>query len=265
MALDDDRDLLDMAPVIALDALAPDERDEVTARLDDAAPETVERFTTDLRDARETLAQMSAATATEPPAGLRGRVLALVAAESATDRPAEHGGAENSGPDIGNSSTDVISLDERRRQSRRRNFLLAAAVAVVVALGGVVVANQWTQTTDSPLAERVLAAEDVRTTTGTLEGGGVVTVVFSEDAGAGVLVMNNDRSARGHLGRHRPGIQCGTRRWIHRADVDIRRTATGLTRCHLRSATTTVASDSSEKSTRGRYPACVSIFSAAGA
>ncbi|MFD6880974.1 anti-sigma factor [Rhodococcus sp. NPDC060084] len=191
MALDDDRDLLDMAPVIALDALAPDERDEVTARLDDAAPETVERFTTDLRDARETLAQMSAATATEPPAGLRGRVLALVAAESATDRPAEHGGAENSGPGIGNSSTDVISLDERRRQSRRRNFLLAAAVAVVVALGGVVVANQWTQTTDSPLAERVLAAEDVRTTTGTLEGGGVVTVVFSEDAGAGVLVMNN--------------------------------------------------------------------------
>lgn len=190
MALENERDLLEMAPVIALDAVAPDERDEVSAQLDDATPETAARFAADVRDIRETLAAMSAATATEPPAGLRSRLLDLVAAETSTDRSPEPGIQENAERPVEGSS-DVVSLDERRRQSRRRNFLLAAAVAVVVALGGVVVANQWSQTTDRPLAEQVLAADDVRTTTGVLEGGGAVTVVFSKEADAGVLVMNN--------------------------------------------------------------------------
>ncbi len=190
MALENERDLLEMAPVIALDAIAPDERDEVSARLDDAAPETAARFAADVRDFQETLAAMSTATATEPPAGLRSRLLDLVAAETSAGRTADHDDREKTARP-GEGSSDVVSLDERRRQSRRRNFLLAAAVAVVVALGGVVVANQWSRTTESPLAERVLAAEDVRTTTGTLEGGGAVTVVFSKEADAGVLVMNN--------------------------------------------------------------------------
>lgn len=190
MALENDRDLLEMAPVIALDAVAPDERDEVSAQLDDATPDTAARFAADVREIRETLAAMSAATATEPPAGLRNRLLDLVAADAPGGRSAEPTAPEDTDR-AGGGSSDVVSLEERRRQNRRRNFLFAAAVAVVIALGGVVVANQWSQTTESPLAERVLAADDVRTTTGTLEGGGAVTVVFSQEAGAGVLVMNN--------------------------------------------------------------------------
>ncbi|MDV3208129.1 MAG: anti-sigma factor, partial [Rhodococcus ruber] len=40
-------------------------------------------------------------------------------------------------------------------------------------------------------SEQVFAAEDVRTTSGEIEGGGVATVVYSKEADAGVLVMNN--------------------------------------------------------------------------
>ena len=43
----------------------------------------------------------------------------------------------------------------------------------------------------TPTAEQVFAADDVRTSSGSIEGGGIATVVYSKDVGAGVLVMNN--------------------------------------------------------------------------
>lgn len=188
MAHENAAELLDLAPVVALDAIAPDERDALDAELADAGPETAERFAAEVRGIRETLAVMSTATATEPPAELRARLLASIAIESsrAEDKSASHhdAAAQDSPP-------PPISLDERRQRGRRSNFLLAAAAAVIVALGGVVVATQWTNSTDRPTAERVMAAGDVRTTTGAIEGGGTATVVFSKEEGAGVLVMNN--------------------------------------------------------------------------
>ncbi|WP_418345198.1 anti-sigma factor [Rhodococcus pyridinivorans] len=197
-ANDSSRDLLDMAPVFALDAVTPDERRELAERLAEADPEVAERFGVEVREVREVLAAMSAGTATEPPPGLRVRLLDLVHAELTAKTPAEKTHTERPGDPEATEAPRAeddhppppVSLDERR-QARQRNFLLAAAAAVIVAIGGVVVAGQWQNTSEPGTSERVFAAEDVRTSSGELDGGGTATVVFSKEEDAGVLVMNN--------------------------------------------------------------------------
>ncbi|APE11290.1 anti-sigma factor [Rhodococcus sp. 2G] len=197
-ANDSSRDLLDMAPVFALDAVTPDECRELAERLAEADPEVAERFGVEVREVREVLAAMSAGTATEPPPGLRVRLLDLVHAELTAKTPAEKTHTERPGDPEATEAPRAeddhppppVSLDERR-QARQRNFLLAAAAAVIVAIGGVVVAGQWQNTSEPGTSERVFAAEDVRTSSGELDGGGTATVVFSKEEDAGVLVMNN--------------------------------------------------------------------------
>ena len=186
---DSSRDLLDMAPGFALDAVTPGERQEISERLADADPEVVAQFAAEVREIHETLAAMSAGTATEPPPELRVRLLDLVHAEVTAERPVED--RRDTPPSAeDDTAPPPISLDERRR-NRRRNFLLAAAAAVIVAIGGVVVAGQWSMQSETATSERVFAAEDVRTSSGVLDGGGTATVVFSKEEDAGVLVMNN--------------------------------------------------------------------------
>ncbi|SUE16130.1 anti-sigma-K factor RskA [Rhodococcus gordoniae] len=193
-ANDSSRDLLDMAPGFALDAVTPGERREIAEQLAEADAEVVSRFTAEVREIHETLAAMSAGTATEPPPALRVRLLDLVHAELAAKTSVEESGAPEATEAPETVEDDVlpppVSLDERRR-ARRRNFLLAAAAAVIVAVGGVVVAGQWSAPSGPATSERVFAAEDVRTSSGSLEGGGTATVVFSKEEDAGVLVMNN--------------------------------------------------------------------------
>lgn len=166
---DADRELIDLAVVYALDAVSDAERRDIESRVAGADPEVAAAFDRETAAVRETMALMSAATATEPPARLRERLLDAVAAESAP--PAA-----------------PVSLDERR--NRRRNFLLSAAAAILVAVGGFAVVTQLQDET-ATTSEQVFAAEDVRTTSGEIEGGGVATVVYSKEADAGVLVMNN--------------------------------------------------------------------------
>lgn len=175
MTDDHESDLLDIAPEFALDALTPHQRDEVAARLAEADPAVAARFAAEVREIHETLAAMSEATATEPPPHLRERLLRIIEDEHRSDP---------------GTVPPVTSLDDRRNQ-RRRNFLLAAAAAVVIAVGGVVVASQWSSDQGPVTSERVFAANDVRTSSGTLDGGGTATVVFSKAEDAGVLVMNN--------------------------------------------------------------------------
>ncbi|MEU5841161.1 anti-sigma factor [Rhodococcus sp. NPDC047139] len=188
---DSSRDLLDMAPVLALDAVTPRERQEISGLLADADPEVAARFTAEVREIHETLAAMSVGTATEPPAELRVRLLDLVRAELSAKSPTEDRGApDTTHPAQDDAVPPPISLDERRR-GRRRNFLLAAAAAVIIAIGGIAVAGQWGPQSTPATSERVFAAEDVQTSSGVLDGGGTATVVFSKEEDAGVLVMNN--------------------------------------------------------------------------
>jgi anti-sigma-K factor RskA len=168
-----DGDRLDLAEVYALDALSDAERGQVDAAVAAASAAESAEFTRRVREARETMAELSAATATEPPERLRSGILAAIAA----DRP--------------DAAAPPIDLAARRSRRRLRTVVLAAAAAVVIAVGGGVVATRLLTDEPAPTAEQVLAADDVRTSSGAIEGGGTATVVYSKDADAGVLVMNN--------------------------------------------------------------------------
>jgi len=168
-------DLLDLAAVYALDAVSDSERDEIDARVAAASPEVAAAFEREVREVREAMAQVSAVGAVEPPERVRQRLLETIdttgtSAPEATSRP--------------------ISLEQYR--NRRRNFLLAAAAAVIVAVGAIGVGSWVRQdVTPPPTSAQILAADDVRTTSGSIEGGGTATVVYSKEVDAGVLVMNN--------------------------------------------------------------------------
>ena len=77
-------DSLDLAEVYALDAISDDERAQIDTALAAGPPAEAAEFTRRVREARETMAEVSEATATEPPVRLRATILAAVAA----DRPA---------------------------------------------------------------------------------------------------------------------------------------------------------------------------------
>jgi anti-sigma-K factor RskA len=153
-------DLLGLATPYALHAVTDDERADIDRRI--AASPAAVTFVDEVRGVRETMALVSAVTAVEPPAQLRAAVLALAA---------------------------PVQL-ETRRQRRWRTAVLAAAAAVVIGLSafglGVLMRPPPTQT----MAERIMAAPDLRTVSGPL-GEGTATFMFSHDRNAGMLVMNN--------------------------------------------------------------------------
>jgi anti-sigma-K factor RskA len=162
-----DADLIALATPYALHALPDSELAEIERRVADAAPAIAEAFGEEVRAVRETMAAMSASTAHEPPADLRGRLLAAVAA-------------------------DPVPLDQRRPRIRRwRSAALAAAAAVVIALAAVGIGAALRPHATPSTAEQVFAAPDVRTVSGPIPTGGTATVVFSHQQNAGVLVMND--------------------------------------------------------------------------
>lgn len=137
---------------------------EVERHLADAPPQVARQFAEEVVAVREAMAQASAATAVEPPAELRARILAAI------------------------DSAQVRDL----RPKRWRTAVLAAAAAVIVAAGGVGIGIALRPAAPPPTtAQQIFAAPDVRTVSGPIPTGGTATVVFSKERNAGVLVMNN--------------------------------------------------------------------------
>lgn len=163
-------DLIELAVPYALHALPDGERDQLESRLAHADLPSADAFYDEVRAVRETMALVSAADAAEPPAALRGRLLAAIAEDNVRMLP---------GP----------KADSQRRW---RATLLTTAAALVIGLGAVGVglalrpAPQQAST-----AQQVFAAPDVHTVSGAIPAGGTATVVFSRDKDAGVLVMND--------------------------------------------------------------------------
>ncbi|BBX47870.1 anti-sigma-K factor RskA [Mycobacterium cookii] len=152
-------DLLELATPYALNAISDAERVAVERQLAAAPTAVAAAFDNEVRAVRETMAVVSAATATEPPARLRTAVLAVAQA----GKPA---------------------------QPRWRTALLAAAAAIVVGLAAFGAGIALRPTPTPTMAEQIMAAPDVHTTSGQLAGG-TATVLFSRHMNAGVLVMNN--------------------------------------------------------------------------
>lgn len=164
-------DLLDLATPYALHAVSIDERFEIERWLATAPPEVADAFTDEVRSVQETMAVLSAGTATEPPAHLRDNVLAMVAGDPVRD----------------------LGSARRRRggESRWRTAVLAAAAVAVVGLGALGAGLALWPAVSPTTADQVFAAPDVQTVSGAIPGGGTATVVFSKERDAGVLVMND--------------------------------------------------------------------------
>lgn len=164
-------ELIDLAVPYALHAVSDAERDEIESRLVHAGLPMADAFYDEVRAVRETMAAASSASAEEPPADLRQRLLAAVADDN------------------------VRTLPTARPVSTGRGWratVLAAAAAVVIGLVAVGVGLAMRPAPQQPsTAQQVFAAPDVHTISGDIPGGGTATVVFSRDKNAGVLVMNN--------------------------------------------------------------------------
>ncbi|MGN7703880.1 anti-sigma factor [Cellulosimicrobium sp. 22601] len=166
---DDLRDVRDLLPAYALDAVDDVERRAVERLL--AADPDARRALDEYRDVVAAFAVESA-----PPPGLRDAVLARVAASAATV------------PSAGESTGgDVVDLAAARRARRRRWTGLAAAVAAVVAVAvPTTVAVRATQE-QSRLQEqadaiaRMLADPDATILHGEVAGGGQASVLAAGD------------------------------------------------------------------------------------
>lgn len=158
-------DVLSLATAYALNAVDDAERAEIERRVRAAPDEISEAFAVEVRQVRETMALVSAATAAEPPAHLRDRLLASVSGEPV----------------------------RRLRPTRRRWSTVIAAAAAAIVMGVATFGVGWWMrpAPQATTAEQIFAAPDVRTVSGDIPTGGTATVVFSRERNAGVLVMNN--------------------------------------------------------------------------
>ena len=209
----DAAELLEMAPLVALDALSADELRDVQARVAAAPQDLQTLFDKQVRATREALAAMSKTTATPPPPTLRDRILSAARADAGLDAPdVAAPGAEAptgpgspppqqqsapaaSDPSVPAPVTPTVGSDDRRRLPRRWTYLAAAAVAAVAigAAGWVMGESSSPEPEVRPLAspaEQVFSAEDLRSTGGPVATGNV-TVYLAKSADTGVLVMDS--------------------------------------------------------------------------
>ncbi|OBG28872.1 anti-sigma factor domain-containing protein [Mycobacterium sp. 852002-51057_SCH5723018] len=158
-----DFELLELAGPYALHAVSDAESAEIDRRVAAAPSPVAAAFNDEVRAVRETMAVVSSATATEPPARLRGAILA---------------------------SIQAAKPDNVRQITWRKAALASAAAAIVVGAAAFGVGVLTRPPAKSTVAEQVMAAPDLRTVSRPLADG-TATVVFSRDRNAGVLVMNN--------------------------------------------------------------------------
>jgi anti-sigma-K factor RskA len=166
-------DLLGMAYPYALDALDDQERRELDARVAAADEDTRVAFAVEVRAIRESLAVVSEVGAVAPPPQLRARLLEQIGQDAQADAYAP------------------VHLDHHRNRRHRWRIAVAAAAAVGILAGGTVIARQLTEGPDPTVAEQVLQAADMQSSSTPIPGGGSATASYSKSEDAAVLVMND--------------------------------------------------------------------------
>ncbi|REE72233.1 anti-sigma-K factor RskA [Rhodococcus wratislaviensis] len=161
-------ELVGMAYPYALDALDDSERRELDTDLATTDEDTRSTFTDEVRRIREAFAVVSAVGAVEPPPRVRTRVL----------------------DEVRQSASGPTSLTERRSRRRRWKVAVAAAAAVGVLAGGTVIVRQLTEGPSPTVAEQVLDASDVHSSTSAIAAGGSATANYSKSQDAVVFVLD---------------------------------------------------------------------------
>ncbi|MFC9766919.1 anti-sigma factor domain-containing protein [Rhodococcus jostii] len=161
-------ELVGMAYPYALDALDDSERRELDTDLAATDGDTRSTFTDEVRRIREAFAAVSAVGAVEPPPRVRTRVL----------------------DEVRKSASGPTSLTERRSRRRRWQVAVAAAAAVGVLAGGTVIVRQLTEGPAPTVAEQVLDASDVHSSTSPIAAGGSATANYSKSQDAVVFVLD---------------------------------------------------------------------------
>ena len=178
-------DLHELAPLYAVDALEPAERDDFETHLADCA-----RCQAEVADYAEVAAGLASGMARTPPPALRTSVLSSIQGTRPLpavqpEVTAHTGPASQTEP-----AAVVVSLDERRRR-RGRRLLAAAAAAVLlpgIALAGWTLGVQSEQRQQEQVAaaeqdreNRLLAAPDVTTHRVDVDGQPATLVVSREE------------------------------------------------------------------------------------
>ncbi|MFC3960845.1 anti-sigma factor [Nocardia jiangsuensis] len=167
---DTDRDdLLDLAPLYALDAVDQHERAAIEERLARADASLAARFADTVDRTHDVLGELSAVDAVPPPPELEGRLLAAL--------------------DQLQPGT-VRDIRSARRFSGKQLGWLATAAAVLVAavVGGAVLAGRDSGSPDTRItAATVLEQADARAATVAVPSGGSITVNSSSALGAAAI------------------------------------------------------------------------------
>lgn len=168
-------ELLDLAEAYALYALDTDEIRQVEASLETTDADTLTHFDDRVRDVRETMAAQAQTFAEQPAPETFDRILGgLVTEQGAT--PLRAPSAAAGAP-----------------RSRRRVQAFAAAAMVIVAVAVGVLVGRGLGTDSAPGApdsNAVLAAPDARTTQARI-GDATISLVYSREKNAGVVLMND--------------------------------------------------------------------------
>lgn len=168
---DTDRDdLLDLAPLYALDAVDERERAAIEERLGRADAVLAAEFTDTVGRTHDVLAELSAVDAVAPPPELEGRLLA------ALDQLRQPGA--------------VRDIRSARRFSGKQLGWLATAAAVLVAalVGGALLLGRDAGSPDTAItAATVLEQPDARAATVAVPSGGSITVNSSSTLGAAAI------------------------------------------------------------------------------
>ncbi|MFC8046300.1 anti-sigma factor domain-containing protein [Nocardia sp. NPDC057353] len=165
----DEADLLDLAPLYALDAVDAGERAAIDERLARADAPLAARFADTVDRTHDVLAELSLVDAVPPPPELEGRLLA------ALDRLQQE---------------PVRDIRSARRFSGKRLGWLATAAAVLVAaaVGGAVLVGRDSGSTSSEItAARVIEQPDARAATVAVPSGGSLSVNSSSALGAAAI------------------------------------------------------------------------------
>lgn len=179
----DGADLLDLAPLYALDAVDEQERTTIEERLARADRAVAARFHDTVDRTHDVLAELSRLDATPPPPELEGRVLAALD-RAIAQHPDPRTGGGTSGP------RSIGSAPGARRFSGRQLGWLATAAAVLVAavVGVSVLAGRGDDDGGGQItAAEVVEQPDARAATVAVESGGTLTVNSSSALGAAAI------------------------------------------------------------------------------